>query len=410
MKKPLFPVRTSGVSVNQFSYQESGMFKGSGACMIGIICWMSNACEVRAQGPNDPAPRLRIKCLEFSNAVRHVTFNPVNQQVAVASKDSIRKTRHGDLHVYDSASGDQVYHAIDPNGARSVQYSTDGTKLFVSNSSLLDAANFTQLAGQELESEDAVRVDVRSLSSDGRFVMLDAASSDLTKLLKVDTMDSGATGITRFWNINSWQPVGIEGTFKGLREAGFSPDGNRTFVIVGKTVVILDPATGMTVGEPFPHSSDVWEAVFMPDSRSLVTANTGGVTVWDLGTGKSTRTIRQPKVGVLALAPDGATCLAAGNPALIWDLASGKQIGKVMARKHVVEQTAFTPDGQWIVTAGFDIRLWDAARLKAIGKPYPGYRFALSADGRTLATWRDNEIQLWDMPARDAGADPARAK
>jgi len=186
------------------------------------------------------------------------------------------------------------------------------------------------------------------------------------------------------------------------------------------------------------HKLHITGVLFTPDSKTLVTSSAAGgeVHFWDTATGRPLRSLDAGDVGVysLALSPDGKL-LAAGlglkfstrlgipdqeRPILLWETATGKEVGRLEGHTASVSCLAWAPDGNRLASGSYDgtVRLWDVAKRREIHK-LTGHKgrvttVAFAPDGKTLASggiieevlvegasktytgWADF-VRLWDV-------------
>jgi eukaryotic-like serine/threonine-protein kinase len=112
------------------------------------------------------------------------------------------------------------------------------------------------------------------------------------------------------------------------------------------------------------------------------------------------------RVTAVAISPDGSRALVGSEDATarVWDLASGRPVGRVLWHGGPVLVVAFSPDGKLALAAGMDsrARLWNADTGEEVGPVLdhggPIETAAFSPDGRHLATAGPNRsAQLWDL-------------
>jgi RNA polymerase sigma factor (sigma-70 family) len=203
-----------------------------------------------------------------------------------------------------------------------------------------------------------------------------------------------------------------------VRGLDFSPDG-KTLAAAGvwrSAVQLYDVATGKARQTGDGHTASVTALHFATDGKTLTSLGRDDAGIrWDLATLRGQRLPDVPVRGtwVRNLSPDGKVLATADIPegkVCLWDLASGKEgavLGKLVSG---VENLAFAPDGRLMALAMGDstIRLWDVAghkelrRLEGLEQLAGGRSLAFSPDGKILvaAPWqptRKPPIRMWDV-------------
>jgi WD40 repeat protein len=156
---------------------------------------------------------------------------------------------------------------------------------------------------------------------------------------------------------------------------------------------------------------------FTPDSATLAVATDDGVLLWEVASGRQRGKVEGDKVyvRVLAFSPDGkilAGCDYRGGVHL-WDVSSGKEKAQLQhGDSQVAYCLAFAPDGKTlavgvgprnsrIIEPG-EIVLWDTAtfkkRLALRGHVGQVWSLAFSPDGKLLASGGvDKTVKLWNV-------------
>ncbi|MBG1270457.1 WD40 repeat domain-containing protein [Nostoc sp. WHI] len=190
------------------------------------------------------------------------------------------------------------------------------------------------------------------------------------------------------------------------------------------------------------YSKDLWgfcaflgnkvvSLAFSPDSQLLASGDsTGTITLWQLKKGwfqpliakkiKTFSHVSKQPINTLAFSPDGIT-LATGHGdnnggITLWDIKSGKKLqtfaGHAVSASRVCcsgfadrDQVAVSPDGKAIASSGYNdiIKLWDTQTgsfLRSLeSKSHPGSaeKITFSQDGKFLVSVNKPDIVLWEV-------------
>jgi WD40 repeat protein len=220
------------------------------------------------------------------------------------------------------------------------------------------------------------------------------------------------------------------GQLKAILEHGrfnippvFSPDGRTvaTATLDNRSAHLWDAETGQLKAtldhpKPYRYASGVDSMAFTPDGKTLVTASSEIVYLWEVATAKVRMKLIDPDVRIiseiyrslkgfshgdtiydLAISPDGRTLATASRDATakLWDLESGK-LKAILKHESALASLAFSRDGKTIATGSRDrtARLWDVSSGKVIATlPHKGTvnSLSFSVDNAVIATASDNE-------------------
>jgi RNA polymerase sigma factor (sigma-70 family) len=164
-----------------------------------------------------------------------------------------------------------------------------------------------------------------------------------------------------------------------IQAVAVAPDGKRLATASADfTVCLWNAATGQALHDLRGHTGWLYAVVFAPDGRALASGGSDGIVrVWDAATGKEVRQLpadpaatkerENPKLSRLAFSADGkllAAAYARGDPlrglqpdgVCIWDLATGKEVRRLIVPMVANGCLTFSTDGRTLITLGEDVR------------------------------------------------------
>jgi WD40 repeat protein len=219
-------------------------------------------------------------------------------------------------------------------------------------------------------------------------------------MLATGCMDSGA----RVWDWSTGRQVGPPMMHQNyVQGVCFSPDGLR--LLTGsedKTVRLWDLTLACRAGIPLDRGDRALELMsfdaptqYPPRPKTVITGDQGRpIPDW----------VREYLSA--AFSPDGRYVATGGtdNFGRIWDVATGRLVGKLLPHDNWVRAVAFGPDSRRVLTGSHDMtaRLWDASTGEPLTPPlrHSGEVIvvAISPDGtRGLTGSADSTARLWDL-------------
>ncbi len=360
------------------------------AVAVAVVA-VSQRLDVAAAGSRADAQRLAAQALAEPDLRRAMLLAVAGTTVAgSADSSAIDAVRAALLRFPDvvAAAGDGITAmSLSPDGQTVAAGSSDGTVWF------LDAQTLGTIARIEYPGHGPING--LAFMPDGR---------------RLVTWGRGVTASIVVWDILSRAPDGPAfgqiwpGSAGGLLADGgtllvaqHGEDGKAT-TAVAWSMEARTPSTAYDL-----PSGNVDSLAVAPDGRRVALGSAGGTLVVELETGVTheVRNARHPS----ALSPDGRTLLTAqSGDVVVWDVDSGRRAGE--ARRHVgdVHSTAWSADGRAFASVGADglVVVWDARTLRPT-KVFTGHQGAVrvarfASDGRTLYTAGDDGSLLsWDL-------------
>jgi RNA polymerase sigma factor (sigma-70 family) len=331
------------------------------------------------------------------------------------------------LHLFDPTSGKDLRQVPRPRGAleKDFAFSYSGKVLAWAGRDLTRKDPAWAIHLVDLATGSELRQVAQGLQVDGGLMFL---PGDRTLAFRA----WGET-LPRFWDLSRDRELRPTGGHHGRVSAvAFTPDG-RTLISDGAdgTIRFWDPATGKELSSLPMHQDSPWCMAFTPDAQTLAAATwySGRVQTWNTvmkAEGSRLEGRNTQPACALAITPDGKTIglgdqrpfdlQAPSYGAHLWDLATGKELGRYAAHRSQISSLAFSPDGALLATAspndwqnGWPVGVWEVASgapsRRFASAQVRGICVAFSPDGRTLVcagrptslARPDGPITLWEV-------------
>jgi WD40 repeat protein len=276
-----------------------------------------------------------------------------------------------------------------------------------------DDAEVRRRAGQLVDGIEQRLMDARSFRGHEGGVYEVAFSADGRHLLSSGYDGKHRdVGMLRVWDAQSCTEL-RHFLGKGIvYSLAVAPDGKRVATAAQSGDLSLwDLGTGEVVRR-FPASPlDVMTLAFSPDGRLLLTGCNDGkenkLQLWDVEAAREIRVLREDQAPIYCLAflPDGRA-LSGGKDAVIrlWDVKAGRELRRLEGHTDTVTSLTVSPDGSSALSSSWDhtIRLWDLESGRELRR-FQGHSDAVRSarftpDGRrVLSASHDGTVRLWDV-------------
>jgi WD40 repeat protein len=223
---------------------------------------------------------------------------------------------------------------------------------------------------------------------------------------------AGADGDVRLWPAAGGGPgARLRGHIQAVSGLVFSADGKRLVSwSADHTGRIWDTAAGRGIARlgpaPIPASvtsqgavgtgRDINAAAFVSGGRRVLTVGSGGIQLWDAGTGRRVLTwTKRWSSSALADAAGDRVVTEDDGAVRVWDVAKRREIAR---RAASLAPHGFSPDGRRVLLAE-PARVWDVATDRTVKLPRSTARFdpvSFSAAGDRLVTVESGGAVAWD--------------
>ena len=362
--------------VGSVRFSPDGRLIATGSWDGSLILWnASDGSRIKSL----PASAGEIYALAFSPESNFIAFGGTEKALWIVKTDDLNLS--ADIFELE-------------NTVRAVDWSPDGKKILVSDSSgkiyLVNKSGIVKIFDFHTEAA----VSVKFLNDGVHFV---SASYDKKFAL---------------WNLLSDKPLNVFGHWDAFFSIDVSPDGKFAAAATRDGAIKLVNLKTRQFDDLKGHSGAVYSLSFMPMGNSLVSVGEDRfVKFWHTDFDKKLKRFRGHTTYIpsIAYSPDGRFLASSSWDSTIklWDIATESVLSSFGTEGTVSYSLAFSPDGQFLATGDSDgnLRFWNPVTGKMIFsfqlhseqisaiKFFKNGRFIVSAG-------KDRRITVFDVPNR----------
>jgi WD40 repeat protein len=326
-------------------------------------------------------------------SVKQVVFSPDGKSLAAGRTI-------GTISVWDAETGRPRPCSADPdNGAYSLRFTDQGLLVIDSEVAVHDwktgrrvrrFADVREIPFAGFAISNNGRLEARS-EFDGSIRLHEAGTGKLLRTLKGGGFADGllfspdgrrlfargTDATVRIWDVKEGKELHrfkAGSGYSGARLA-VSPDGKLLAMsgteAGGQILRVWDVERGRELHRWTPATGALVALAFAPDGSLLATVGahrekgqegSGTIVLWDMDTGRATRTIDVPQLLYsAAFSADGRTLATGGESIRLWEVATGKERHTLSGHKDAVYTLAFSRDGKHLASASSEapVFVWD---------------------------------------------------
>jgi WD40 repeat protein len=357
----------------------------------------------------------RVAFRGFPGGGLPVAFAPDGKTLAAPASEIVQQKRETFVKILATDTGKEVQRfKLTPTGIVAVAFAPDGKTLAYTSAGRVHLCEPT--SGKELNQLDGPPSGVTSLvfTPDGKTLAVRGRGDGIVRCWDVATAQEvhrlGDPVPAQRANPQPFNRLGGQ----AAADLAFSPDGRVVAIASQNMIRFWEVATGKERSPADGHHAPVTALLASADGKTVVSLDADNtVRRWDPVIGKElARRQAPPSTTCVAFSPDGRTAAfgSQGNIISLLDLATGKDLGRLLGHPLGTAAIALTADGKTLASRGAGdgtVRLYDVASGKNLrqitlpGAANPGGRggiatlplafggntagLAFSPDGRVLA-------------------------